>query len=428
MFYRDTYKVIAISHLFPLSCPHRGAVVIMGALTLNVWASALLYDPVERHLIRAPRSEDPEEEEEAERISITVTTPEDEKSPSSLLIVPQSNGRGLAVPKSASSVALENYRNTPVQGRTRKVSVPVGKDMASQMHSTPALHAVPERGDFESGKLSRRRAPPRSPSASSFNYISTPYHGSTLSALGPEHASTLTLNAISSTFRKSPEKKAGKAGDPEESKNKFFDVSLLKDPIYLVILISNSTNAVSYTNFVILLPAYAISLGFSKDASSLLLSIVSILDLTGRIGGSALSDIKIMPKHWYFIGGLLVSGISLALLPTATSYSMLAVYCGIFGLSSGIYVGITAVIMADMLGMEKLTSSYGISLFVNGIIQLIGPPICGLVYEQIHSYGPLFTVLGLVLVAGSSLWGFVPFIYKRQAKQLAASSATAEKL
>uniref|UniRef100_V9IKB9 Monocarboxylate transporter 14 n=1 Tax=Apis cerana TaxID=7461 RepID=V9IKB9_APICE len=115
-----------------------------------------------------------------------------------------------------------------------------------------------------------------------------------------------------------------------------------------------------------------------------------------------------------FVGGLFISGISLALLPIVTSYTLLSVYCGIFGLASGIYVGITAVIMADMLGTEKLTSSYGISLFVNGIIQLVGPPICGIIYEQIGSYGPIFSILGIVLVVGASLWGFVPFIRKRQ--------------
>lgn len=396
----------------------------MGAVTLNVWASALLYEPVERHMKRVPISSLPEDEDEMEAGTVAITSPEEEKKLNNLLIIPNSNSKAAApmVPKSASSVALENYKNTPVQGRTRKISVPSGRDFASQMHSTPALHAVPERGGFESGRLSRRRTA-RSPSSSSFNYVSTPYHGSTLSALHPEHASTMTLNAITSTFRKSPEKTVKTADTP---RSKFFDISLLKDPMYLVILISNSTNAVSYTNFVILLPAYAISLKFDKNMSSLLLSTVSILDLIGRIGGSALSDIKIMPKHWYFVGGLFVSGISLALLPLATSYLWLSVYCGVFGLASGIYVGVTAVIMADMLGTEKLTSSYGISLFVNGVIQLVGPPICGLIYQHIGSYGPIFSILGVILVAGASLWGFMPLIRRRQ--RLAESAAQAEKL
>lgn len=406
---------------------YRGAVLVMGAVTLNVWASALLYHPVEWHLVPARPPDDSDAHDNGETMSVTVTsTPEqatDNKGNSQLASLSNSTNEKAApiVPKSASSVALEYYKNTPVQGRTRKISMPTGREISGQMHSTPTLHAVPERGGamVESGKYPRAaRSPLHSPSTSSFNYVSTPYHGSTLSVLHAERASTLTLNAISSTFtRKSTtrEKKKQRVHDEKDQQNKFFDFSLLKDPIYLVILISNSTNAISYTNFVILLPAYAISLGFNNWDSSLLLSIVSMLDLVGRIGGSALSDIRIMPKHWYFIGGLLASGISLAILPTSDTYVILSVYCAFFGLASGIYVGITAVIMADMLGTEKLTSSYGISLFVNGVIQLVGPPICGIVYEQIGSYGPIFSILGIILVFGASLWIIVPFIRKRQA-------------
>ncbi|XP_043788457.1 monocarboxylate transporter 12 [Apis laboriosa] len=391
---------------------YRGAVLIMGAVTLNVWASALLYEPVEKHMVPASSS-NKSNDVDLEAASVTITSPEDEKQSNHVSSSNTNEKAAPIVPKSASSVALEYYKNTPVQGRTRKISMPMGREITGQMHSTPALHAVPERV-ADSGKLSKRQKSPfQSPSMSSFNYISTPYHGSTLSALHPERASTLTLNAISSTFARKATEETNK-NEVKDKKNKFFDFSLLRDPIYLVILISNSTNAVSYTNFVILLPAYAISLGFDKNMSSLLLSTVSVLDLIGRIGGSALSDVSIMPKHWYFVGGLFISGISLALLPIVTSYTLLSVYCGIFGLASGIYVGITAVIMADMLGTEKLTSSYGISLFVNGIIQLVGPPICGIIYEQIGSYGPIFSILGVVLVVGASLWGFVPFIRKRQ--------------
>ncbi|XP_011863277.1 PREDICTED: uncharacterized protein LOC105559528 [Vollenhovia emeryi] len=404
---------------------YRGAVLVMGALTLNVWASALLYHPVEWHLVPARPPDDSDAQDNGETMSGTVTSsPEQatEKGNSQLASLSNSVNEKAApiVPKSASSVALEYYKNTPVQGRTRKISMPTGREISGQMHSTPTLHAVPERGGavIDSGKYTRTmRSPLHSPSTSSFNYVSTPYHGSTLSVLHPERASTLTLNAISSTFtRKSTTREQKRREhDEKDQQNKFFDFSLLKDPIYLVILISNSTNAISYTNFVILLPAYAISLGFNNWDASLLLSIVSMLDLVGRIGGSALSDIKIMPKHWYFIGGLLASGISLAILPTSSTYVILSVYCAFFGLASGIYVGITAVIMADMLGTEKLTSSYGISLFVNGVIQLVGPPICGIVFEQIGSYGPIFSILGIILVFGSSLWIMVPFIRRRQA-------------
>lgn len=97
---------------------------------------------------------------------------------------------------------------------------------------------------------------------------------------------------------------------------------------------------------------------------------------------------------------------------------MVSVFCALFGLASGTYVGITAVIMADMLGTERLTSSYGISLFVNGILQLIGPPICGVIFEQMNDYRPLFTALGFILLGGSALWGFMPLIRRNKRRNL----------
>lgn len=193
---------------------------------------------------------------------------------------------------------------------------------------------------------------------------------------------------------------------------KLFDISLLKDPLYLIILISNATNAISYTNFIILLPFYAMKLDFDKNSGAMLLSLVSALDLVGRMGGSALSDLTKFPKSWYFVGGLFVSGVSLALMPFFKQYWVIAAFCAVFGLASGTYVGITAIVMADMLGEERLQSTYGISLFVNGILQLVGPPICGVWFEATQSFVSLFCSLGIILAVGSSLWAFVPCIKK----------------
>lgn len=203
-----------------------------------------------------------------------------------------------------------------------------------------------------------------------------------------------------------------------DDKSHFFDLSVLKDPIYLVILISNSTSAISNTNFMILLPAYAISQGFDKNSSALLLSVVSALDLVGRISGASLSDIDFVPKYYYFVGGLGTSGLALALLPMAKSYAMLSFFCALFGLSSGMYIGITTVILADMLGTEKLSSSYGISLFVNGVLQLVGPPACGAIFESVGSYKPIFLSFGIILILGTALWAVVPLIKRNNKKDL----------
>ncbi|XP_044741743.1 uncharacterized protein LOC123302738 [Chrysoperla carnea] len=433
---------------------YRGAVLIMGGITLHVWVGALFYDPVEKHLKRVLKtsyddamsitsgdlqneSKAPLNQIESKQNQIIHSSTIDESTAKLHDKLLTSDKSSSIFVRSASSAAVQNFQS-PVLERTRKISMPMPKEMNnSQMHSTPALHAVPEsvvhnhtsfdyfsQTNLPSSRVSSRvRLPIRSPSTSSFNYVSTPYHGSTLSAIHPQQfASSLTLKSITfSPISKCKHAENNKIDEEnsEETTQKLFDISLLKDPIYLIILISNSTNAISYTNFIILLPAYATSLGFDKTSAAYLISVVSALDLVGRIGGSALSDLNLIPKTWYFIGGLLVSGFGLAILPSTNTYSMICVCCGIFGLASGIYVGITAIIMADMLGEDRLTSTYGISLFVNGILQLIGPPLCGVWVEFSHnSYDSLFFALGLILIAGSSIWSFVPFIRRNKKKEV----------
>lgn len=394
----------------------RGAVLLMGGITLNVWVAALFYDPVEKHMKKVPTDEDEEPLEEETKPKFIISTEENSSSMHQLShndsFVDNSDISKNNFIRSASTAAVQNYKGNGI-GRERKISMPAGRTEmrrvtsgTGMINSSSTLNAVPEtsNGEFFSTRSIARRRTPRSPSTSSFQYVSTPYHGSTLTLKPETFASSFSLK----TTNKSVQEK-----DEESTMKRFFDVSLLKDPLYLIILISNSTNAISYTNFIILLPSYANALGFDKDKSALLLSVVSALDLVGRIGGSALSDRTAFPKAWYFIGGLFVSGLSLAILPFTTSYSVICVYCSIFGLASGIYVGVTAVIMADMLGTERLQSTYGISLFVNGILQLIGPPICGLWYERTGSYFSLFCVLGITLVVGASIWAVVPCISRK---------------
>lgn len=464
---------------------YRGACLIMGGITLNCFIAALFYDPVEKHLKRVKVEknddqddenvafgkflrnekilEDLEEENEAMAENGTkkakfILTHDDCNSPVDTPTMDHKldifkfplprNG----FERSASAVVVQNFSHSE---RHRKISTPIRDEnrngtvnsFVSQLNSTPSLvgntNSSLRLNRFQGNRTSTKKTLKASPSTSSFQYISTPYHG-TLSSLQPQDFSShLSLRSIASSLN--PMRSAENKDEEAEKTglNKYFDLSLMRDPVYLIILISNCTNAISYTNFIILLPAYAMELGFDKDLAAYLLSIVSTFDLIGesthfvfefrfklsdwffpgRIGGSALSDLNLIPKTWFFVGGLLISGIGLTALPSVSTYWWVSVLCSVFGLATGTYVGITAIVMADMLGADRLTSSYGISLFVNGILQLAGPPICLSIFERINGYRPIFLVLGLCLLAGSSLWCFMPCVIKRKRLQAEADEA-----
>lgn len=392
----------------------------MGGITLNVWVAALFFDPVAQHMKRVLK-EKPEKQGLLKKATFQIHSedclPElQDEDDTFAERIEMNNGFG----RSASSAAFQRSSSTAAfQGfksrdRERKISVPasLSRSRIGTVGSRTQLDSVPERAASRlqsQSKLSNLGRPPKpSASTSSFQYITTPYHGSTLTLAPEVFASTFSLKVRS--FIKGDKEVTEEKVEPKKRWNDLSFLTALKNPLYLVILISNSTNAICYTNFIILLPSYALTLGYDKDMGAMLLSVVSSLDLVGRIGGSALSDYTHFRKEYYFVGGMLLSGISLALLPFAPSYFLLCVCCSFFGLASGTYVGITAVIMADTLGAETWQSSYAISLFVNGILQLIGPPLTGLVFSKLRTYVPIFFWLGIILVMGASLWAIIPFI------------------
>ncbi|KYM93885.1 Monocarboxylate transporter 12 [Cyphomyrmex costatus] len=417
---------------------YRGAVLIMGAITLNTLVCGLLYHPVEQHMKIVPLDDGIDNE------ALTLDESIGGKQESTVEKMEEDAKFGDEPIRKFSD--LSHNQHNAVLKTTKKASCKPEKASCKpqkKLDYKTSDTVVGLRYDVIKDEIPRENTP----NASEFRMTIRPSHAKeddddlnsvtqNLSRRGSaekdvkSHSDSLQIgkNPKEDSRMRDEELKRDDvcsklAKTPKKHENKkapFFDLSVLKDPIYLVILISNSTSAISNTNFMILLPSYAITEGFDKNSSALLLSIVSALDLVGRIGGASLSDIDFVPKYYYFVGGLGTSGIALALLPMATSYTMLSFFCGLFGLSSGMYIGITTVILADMLGTEKLSSSYGISLFVNGVLQLVGPPICGVIFENILSYKPIFLAFGIILILGTALWAVVPLINRNKKKDIEA--------
>ncbi|XP_059490944.1 uncharacterized protein LOC132205707 [Neocloeon triangulifer] len=470
---------------------YRGAVLIMGGITFNVLVGAMFYHPVKEHMKRV-KKEKPEKAEK-DLVATKVTQPvaiERSCSPQQVaasqpISIPAAGGDGqschpqmfyfegspeqetgdwmaaqsasflgpsidkASVENSPSPLALREVLEQQDGGGGKKLdwdffsTLPPAKQRLLRLSLRPVQNqAVAAAIGTSNVQPTLSRSFSSNVSLSSFRYISTVHHGSTLAALQQNprdnemFASTLTLKSVTkscwesfsdclSCFRRKKSKKSEKPpidDDKEgsaDSTSKLLDLSLLKDSLYLVILLSNSTNAIGYTNFIILLPAYAISLGCDKESASLLLSLVAALDLVGRIGGSALSDLHFMPRKYYYIGGLFLSGLILTVMPlmAAAGFTYLAVACAIFGLGSGTYVGVTAVLFADMLGAERLASSFGISLFLNGVLQLLGPPVCGYVLQRLGNYSAIFSTLGVVLLIGAAMWGLIPLIERKRQRE-----------
>lgn len=210
---------------------------------------------------------------------------------------------------------------------------------------------------------------------------------------------------------------------PEEEKKEsacksIFDVSLLKNAVFLLITFTVVASGIAYTNLLIILPAYADSIGIDKSQYTLLLSVIAGTDLFGRISGAWLSDLAAFPCKYIYMAGFAVSGLTLMFLPQTNSFIGMTVCCAVFGLSSGIYIGLMAVLLVKYLGAEKLASSFGLSLAINGVVMMAGPPVVGIIGEALGSYEPVIFMLGVVNFSGGLILVLEPLATRYQTRRM----------
>ena len=76
-------------------------------------------------------------------------------------------------------------------------------------------------------------------------------------------------------------------------------------------------------------------------------------------------------------------------------------FCAVFGITSGAYVGLTSVVLVDLLGLDKLTNAFGLLLLFQGIASVIGPPIIGKGYSYFDHNQQYYLVLDVIRLCNS---------------------------
>lgn len=104
-------------------------------------------------------------------------------------------------------------------------------------------------------------------------------------------------------------------------------------------------------------------------------------------------------------------------------FESLALYSTVFGLSVGAFVGLTSVILVDLLGIGKLTNAFGLLLLFQGIGSFIGPPVAGFLFDQTQSYTASFLFAGIVMaLSGFILYFSIPILQKNSTKNKQANA------
>ncbi|XP_032529761.1 monocarboxylate transporter 12 [Danaus plexippus] len=200
----------------------------------------------------------------------------------------------------------------------------------------------------------------------------------------------------------------------EESKAalaEMLDISLLVDPVFILFALSNFLTSIGfYIPYVYTVPMSA-ALGIENSAY--LISIIGASNLVGRIILGYISDKPWVNRLLAYNVCLTIAGISTAMAMACWEFWGLALYATMFGFTIGAYVGLTSVVLVDLLGIEKLTNAFGLLLLFQGIASLIGPPFAGWLFDSLNSYAPAFFVAGGTISLSGLILFFIPMLERR---------------
>ncbi|XP_067949510.1 monocarboxylate transporter 12-like [Watersipora subatra] len=212
-------------------------------------------------------------------------------------------------------------------------------------------------------------------------------------------------------------KSQGRCGNFAGSFKSLIDFSLLKDWAFVLFLLSNFFTSLGFNAPFLFIPDRAKEYNISSGKAAFLVSIVGIANTVGRIMFGFIADLRRVKRYRLYIynTGLVIAGLATAF-SSGSSHASQIIYSIVFGVFIGCCVSLTAIILVDLLGVDKLTSSFGVTLLGQGVAVLIGPPICGWLYDATGSYMWPFAVTGGSIAFSGAMLYFIPTLSKFQHK------------
>ncbi|XP_004927805.1 monocarboxylate transporter 9 [Bombyx mori] len=193
----------------------------------------------------------------------------------------------------------------------------------------------------------------------------------------------------------------------------FFDLTLLKDPIFVSILIGLSVAACVETNFSLLLPIILKDmLKFETSEIAQIMSIIGFSDTLFRLVAPFIGEWwNKSPRVMYMVSLTLVIIIRTIMLFTHSYLGMVFVAVAM-GFTKGIRTVYMNLIIPCYVPLERLPFASGIQMFFNGIIIASIGSLLGRIRESSGTYIMPIIVLNIVTLLTIILWN-CEFLYLR---------------
>jgi len=134
------------------------------------------------------------------------------------------------------------------------------------------------------------------------------------------------------------------------------------------------------------LPGIAQTKGVEIAQANFLISIIGISNTVGRVAAGWFSDFAWVNPLFVTNVAIFLSGICTMAMPLCPDYYTFVAVALAFGLFVAAYISLTSIVLVELLGLDNLTSAFGILILVRGVFCMVGSPVAGSVFDQTQRY------------------------------------------
>ncbi|XP_021372059.1 monocarboxylate transporter 12-like [Mizuhopecten yessoensis] len=187
-------------------------------------------------------------------------------------------------------------------------------------------------------------------------------------------------------------------------KNRILEWSLLKSPTYLVFIFAIFTGVMGQHSLFNILPPVVNEMGISDEQGAVVVSVLGAADLIGRIFFGWLADFGFIQRQTMYQINLMLFALIGFIVPHVTSFIGFCLLSMLLGFFSGGYTGIQVAVLADKVGVDKLSSAWGFAAFFASLALLVNPMLAGMIRDVTGSWlGALRLGAGVAAFGSGSL-------------------------
>ncbi|KAK2174644.1 hypothetical protein NP493_784g01005 [Ridgeia piscesae] len=200
-------------------------------------------------------------------------------------------------------------------------------------------------------------------------------------------------------------------------KQPLFEYRLLTSPLLLIYCASIATAGSIYFDMFIMATPHAEQLGFTHTKAALLVSIMGGADMVSRVGLGVFADSKIVKTQHLFHASLALSTVVLFILPSLKTYPAVASALVLFAVAGGGYISLLPTLLAEALGVERMSTTFGIAVMTCGLGDLITPAVMGRLRDVTGTWDASFYTCGALMAVVTFLNFLVPLATKREMRR-----------